>query len=102
MSLRKYFKLCSSLPTPEQTGIGEQATTDANNAVSQVIANTDPSKGQRKHRTMFSGEDRAAIGRYVADNSNISAIKKVIDKCNFLNPLKVQCAFFKKKYTWIL
>ena len=37
MSLLRYFQPRLSLPTPQQTGIGERATAEANAAVTEVI-----------------------------------------------------------------
>ena len=36
MSIRLYFKPVSSLPTPEETGIGTVATKEANKAIQRV------------------------------------------------------------------
>ena len=77
MSLLCYIQPCSSLPTPQQTGIGERATTEANAAVTEVIGDSGHSNGRKKKRyTAFSDEDRAAIGRHAAENSNVSMLRK--------------------------
>ena len=47
MSLFKYFKRAESLPTPSQTGIGEQLTAAANKEVERAISTT-TSSGKRK------------------------------------------------------
>ena len=59
MSILKYFQ--TSLPTPEQTGIGERATTSANTEVSKQLKLTGGNK--RKAYTAFSDEDREACCR---------------------------------------
>ena len=72
MSILKYFQ--TALPTPEQTGIGEHATTSANTQVSKQLQLTGRKK--RKAYTAFSDEDRAKIGKHAAENGNSSALKK--------------------------
>ena len=57
MSILKYFQ--TSLPTPEQTGIAERATTSANTEVSKQLKLTGGKK--RKAYTAFSDEDRAKM-----------------------------------------
>ena len=82
VSYIRYLQACSSLPTPQQTGIGERATTEVNTPVSEVntpvsevIGDSAHCNGRkRKHYTSFSDEDRAAIGRHAAENSNVSAL----------------------------
>ena len=64
MSLLQYF---------QQTGIGEQATTEANAAAAEEIGNSGNSNSRkRKCYTALSDEDRAAIGRHATKNSNVS------------------------------
>ena len=52
VSLLHYFQRWSSLPTPQQTGIGEQATAEVNAAVAEVIAVSSTTK-KRKHYASF-------------------------------------------------
>ena len=74
VSYIRYLQACSSLPTPQQTGIGERATTEVNTPVSEVIGDSGHCNGRkRKHYTAFSDKDKAAIGRHAAENSNVSA-----------------------------
>ena len=48
---------------------------EANAAVAEVIGDSSHRNGRkRKHYTTFSDEDRAAIGRHAAENSNVSAL----------------------------
>ena len=65
ISLLWYLQPRPSLPTPEQTGIGERATAEANAAVAEVLGDSGHSNGRkRKCYTAFSDEDRAAIERH--------------------------------------
>ena len=78
MALLKYFS--RSLPTAEDTGIGEVATREANRAVTEEIrrseaAQTKPPR-KRKAYIVFSSEQRAAMGKYAAENGNAAAVKK--------------------------
>ena len=78
MALLKYFS--RSLPTAEDTGIGEVTTREANRAVTEEIrrseaAQTKPPR-KRKAYSVFSSEQRAAIGKYTAENGNTAAAKK--------------------------
>ena len=57
MSILKHLQ--TSLPNPEQTGIGEHATTTANTEVSKQLKLTGGKK--RKAYTAFSDEDRAKM-----------------------------------------
>ena len=78
MSLLRYMRPRSSLPAPQQTGIGERATTEANAAVAKVIGDSGHSIGRKRKRyTAFSDEDRAAIGRHAAENSNVSTPQEI-------------------------
>ena len=71
MNLLPDFQPYSSLPTPQQIGIGEWATTETDATVVDVIDNLGHSIGRkRKCYTAFSDEDGAAIGKYATENSN--------------------------------
>lgn len=70
MSLLRYFK--HSVPTVKQIGIGEEATKSANVAVLEL---QDRSRGRKRYMD-FSEEERVQIGRYAAENGDISALKK--------------------------
>ena len=79
MSLLRYRQPRSSLPTPQQTGIGGRATTEASADVAKVIGGSGHSNGRKRKRyTAFSDEDRAAIGRHAAENSNVSTLRKLV------------------------
>ena len=75
MSILKYFQ--ASLPNPEQTGIGERATTSANTEVSKQLKLTGGEK--RKAYTAFSDEDRAKI---CCREWNSSALKNLSNRIN--------------------
>ena len=75
MSILKYFQ--TSLPNPEQTGIGERATTSANTGVSKQLKLTGGEK--RKACTAFSDEDRAKI---CCREWNSSALKNLSNRIN--------------------
>ena len=97
MSLLRYFQPRLSLPTPQQTGIGERATAEANAAVTEVIGDSGPSNGRKRKRyTAFSDKDRAAIGRHAAENSNVSALKKFRSSFPDLGESTVR--LFRRKY----
>ena len=93
MSILKYFQ--ALLPTPEQTGIGERATTSANTDVSKQLKLTGGKK--RKAYTAFSDEDQAKIGKHDAENGNSSALKKFRRVYPDLGESTV-CSFKRKYY----
>ena len=79
MSLRKYFKPASALPTLEKTGLSTHATAKANKAVERTIQSERKTKSagtKRTYTSTFIPEDRAAIGKYAAENGNMRASKK--------------------------
>ena len=96
MSLVKYFK--SSLPTANDTGMGETVIREANAAVSRVLTPTEQSTSRkRKVYSVFSNEQRATIGQYAAENGNTAAVKKFKgDLDNSLGESTVR--LFKKQY----
>ena len=78
MSLRRYFKPISTLPTPEETGISAVATKEANKAVKRVLDEDKSEKPPLKLRkyTTLSDEQRAKVGKYAAENGNTAALRK--------------------------
>ena len=77
MALLKYFS--RSLPTAKDTGIGEVATREANRAVTEEIrcseaAQTKP-PWKRKAYSVFSSEQRAAIGKYALKTATMLPLK---------------------------
>ena len=106
MALLRYLKTKSSLPTPEDTGLGETTTKEANTAVQRVLTEQSQHTGgpqtqcgtrKMKLYTSFSEEQRAVIGRYAAELSNTAAVKKF--KGEFKHGLgESTVRLFKKKY----
>ena len=95
MSLYNNFK--RTLPTSKATGIGESATKKGNEEVQNVLDSGEKrAKKPRKERTVYSGEDRAAIGKYAAENGNASAQKHFKKKFPELGEGTVRS--FKQKY----
>ena len=86
-----------SLPTPEQTGIGEEATLEANKAVESLLTQQDGGKRKRKPYRRFSDTDRAVIGKYAAEHGNAEAMKKFKQEFPELPESTVRS--FKIKYT---
>lgn len=76
MSILHFFQHKSPLPTPQQTRIGERTTKEANTAVQKEISAGHGTRRKRKRYTTFKDNNRAVIGKYAAENGNISAQKK--------------------------
>ena len=97
MSLYRYFTSeVSFLPMPEATGIRKHATREANMAVKQAIQVRESQKGKkRKYNTSFTDQDRAKIGRFAAENSNTSALKKF--RHDYLDLGESTVRIFRKK-----
>ena len=73
MSILKYFQ--TSLPTPEQTGIGQRATTSANIEDSTQLKLTG---GKRKKAyTAFSDEVRAKLGKHATEKWKQQCAEKI-------------------------
>ena len=76
MALLKYFKK-KSLPTSEETGLGEAMTREANAAVEAVLS--EDQSGGDKHRkrkyTHFTPQQRAKIAKYAAKCGNTAAVR---------------------------
>ena len=72
MSLRKYFKPVSMLPTPEKIGLSTLATTEANKAIERALESERETKAadmKRKYTSTFTPENHA-------ENGNARASKK--------------------------
>ena len=70
MSLLRYFKPANRLPTADEAGLPTTVTAEVNKAVEKAqhgASKVEKSK-KRKYTTAFTPEDRAAIGRYAAEN----------------------------------
>ena len=77
MTLHRYFK--RTLPTPEDTGLSERATKEANQTVSSVLGqqeSTESTASRKRSYLVFSNEQRATIGWYAATTGNTAALKK--------------------------
>ena len=96
MSLLQYFK--KTLPSAADTNIGELATKEANQHVQLVLDKGEPglSSQKRKAYAVYKDKDRACIDRYVAENSNASALKRF--KSNFPDLSESTVLGFKSKY----
>ena len=95
MSILRFFKPSSTLPTPQDTGLGERATESANTAVQSAMETCSSSK-KRKSYTAISDKMRAAIGRYAAKNGNAAALRKFRFEITDLGECRVH--LFKKQY----
>ena len=100
MSLYRYFK--RPLPTSDETGIGDTLTKKANECVRDALeTSAQPrAKKARKERTVYSEEDRAAIGKFAAENGNARAQKHFKEKFPELGESTVRS--FKQKYLSLL
>ena len=77
MSLHKHFKPANALPTPKESGLSMHATTEANKAVESTGR-------KRKYTSTFIPEERAAIGKYAAENGMPRQVEsKVLEKAQF-------------------
>ena len=95
MSLFRYLKPASKVPTSEQTGLPPSVLKDVNHAVQKALNPAPQSGKKRKYTTNFMPADRAAIGRYAAENGNSAAVKKFKDT-HGVGESTVR--LFKKKY----
>ena len=91
----RFYTPFSGLPRPSETGIGEQATVEENNAVQKVIEQQGMTS-KRKAYTAFTGEQRAKIVRFAAKNGNATALKKFRGDNPDLEESTVH--LFKQKY----
>ena len=78
MSIRRYFKSAVNLPTPSQAQLSPNVLREVNQAVTAALereeAGNQAKRGKkRKYNASFTPEDRAAIGRYAAENGNAAA-----------------------------
>ena len=73
MSLLRYFVKANVVPTPEETGIGEKPTAEANKCAAEVHEQQGLGQSTRKRRaTVHSEEARAKIGKYASINGTAS------------------------------
>ena len=74
MSLLRYLKPVTSLPTAEQTGLPAITLKKAVQDALGHAAKTATSR-TRKYTITFTPEDQASIRRYAAENGNSAAVK---------------------------
>ena len=74
MAMLRYFQVTASLPTAEDTTLGDTVTQSTNAAVLREVQAERPRK--RKAYTMFTAEQRATIGKYASEHGNAAAVKK--------------------------
>ena len=74
MALLRYFQVTASLPTAEETALGDTVTQSTNATVLREVQADRPRK--RKPYTVFTDEQRAAIGKYASEHGNAAAVKK--------------------------
>ena len=94
MSLLKYLKQ-KSLPTSEETGLGEAATSEANDAVESVLSE-EQSGGKKRKYTHFTPLQRAKIAKYASECGNTAAVRHFNKDFPFLGESTVRV--FKKQY----
>ena len=102
MSILHYFK--KTLPSAGETEIGEVATREPNQIVQGVLdrAGGEPGpSGRRKQKpyTVYTGEERARIGRFAAENGNASALKRF--RGDFPDLSESTVRGFKTKYMYL-
>ena len=68
MSLRRYFKPANKLSTAEETGLPTNVLKEVNQVVSDTLDRSGGATTGRKIK-YTTAEDRAAIGRYAAENA---------------------------------
>ena len=99
MSLLRYLKPVNRLPTADEARLSPGVAAEVNKAVEKALhaggaSNAERPK-KRKYTTSFTPEDRAAIGRYAAENGNAKAVKK-FKAMHHVGESTVR--LFKKKY----
>ena len=78
MSIRRYFKSAVNLLTPSQAQLPPNVVREVNQAVTAALeregAENQAKRGQKRmYNASFAPEDRAAIGRYAAENGSAAA-----------------------------
>ena len=74
MALLHYFQVTASLPTAKETALGDTVTQSANATVLREVQAERPRKC--KPYTVFTGEQRATIGKYVSEHGDAAEVKK--------------------------
>ena len=96
MSLLKYFKPVDKLPTVEETRLPAQAVSAVNSAVERALgsADVDCVKRKRKYMKTFTGEDRAKVRQYAAENG----VTRAQSQFKAMNLSEITICHFKKMY----
>ena len=68
MSITSYFKPTCPLPTSQETGIGESATREANDAVKRVLAGQQAKEPAAKKRKVYT--EQLAIGEMTIETTS--------------------------------
>ena len=76
MSLYRYLKPTSALPTASQAKLPESVLREINKEVESCLKRGIRRGKKRKYTATFTPEDGAAIGRYAAENGNAASVKK--------------------------
>ena len=95
MALYKYFKR-QSLPSSEETNLGEIMTREANAAVQAVLNDDGRVKGGKRKYTHYMPEQRAKIAKYATENGNTAAVRHFAQEFPSLGESTVRS--FKKQY----
>ena len=68
----------NSLPTARETQLGDVVTQSANVAVLRKVQHRLQANQRRTRKayTLFTAEQRAAIGRYASENGNVAAVSQ--------------------------
>lgn len=74
MALLHYFQSTASLPTANETALGDTVTKSANAAVLCEMQAKPPRK--RKAYTAFTAEQRATTVKYASEHGNAAAVMK--------------------------
>jgi hypothetical protein len=93
--LFKYYKR-QSLPTCEETGLGEVTTKEVNAAVEKIVEEQPKKPGQKHQYTHFTPEQRAKIAKYASECGNTAAVRHFKKEFSTLGESTVR--IFKKQY----
>ena len=96
MALLHFFQVTASLPTAEETALGDTVTQSANGTVLREVQAEQPRK--RKPYTSFTAEQRATIGKYASEHGNAAAVKKFKANIEGGQLGEITVRLFKKRY----
>ena len=99
MSLHRYFKPASMLPTPNQAQLAPNVLREVNQVVTEALQREEEGSKKtgtkRKYTKSFMPEDRATIGKYAVENGNAATVKK-FKATHDIGESTVR--FFKRRY----